>query len=137
MDEKKIAKLQKEIDENVRNRCPYRFDDPQTKIKDSCSLFDCHCVAIDSPYSFLENKKSICKIYNSLVPKRKRKKEVVKTSKKRCVNCNKLYIPSGKRQKYCVSCADVMKKKAARDRKQNERKIKVDDYTKLMTNVTL
>jgi hypothetical protein len=30
-----------------------------------------------------------------------------------------------------------MQKKAARDRKQNERKTKVDGYTKLMMNVTL
>jgi hypothetical protein len=137
MDDKQIAKVQKEIEVNVQSRCPHRFDDPQTKIKDSCGLFDCHCVAIDSVYSHIENKKSICKIYNSLVPKRKRKKEVVKTSKKRCVNCNKLYIPSGKRQKYCVSCADIMKKKYARDRKQSERKGKVENYTNLMVNVTL
>ena len=137
MDEKKIEKLQKEINENVQNRCPYRFDDPQTKIKDYCGLFDCHCVAMDSVYSHAENKKSLCKIYNDVTPKRKRKKQAIEVTKKRCVVCNKLYVPSGKRQKYCVICANIMQKKAARDRKQNERKTKVDGSTKLMMNVTL
>ena len=119
MDEKKIAKLQKEINENVQNRCPYRFDDPQTKIKDSCGLFDCHCVAMDSVYSHAENKKSICQVYNSIKPKRKTKIETIE--KKKCVKCNKFFMPSGNRQKYCEICSKMVKRDASRKSMQKNR----------------
>jgi len=136
MDEKK---LQKEIETNVWKYCPYRFDDPETKIKDSCGLHDCHCIAIDSLYSHINSKKSICKIYNELVPRRKRTaaKIVKKSKKKRCSACNKLYVPTGNRQKFCSSCSEDMKKKAAISRKKYERKTKTDEYRKIMLDVTL
>jgi hypothetical protein len=141
MDEKKIEKLQKEINENVQNRCPYRFDDPQTKIKDSCGLFDCHCVAMDSVYSHAENKKSICEVYNSVVPKRKRKPTTVNTKenkkRKRCVMCNKLYTPTGGRQKYCSSCKNIAIKDAARKREKEYRKNNIENYKNIMVDVTL
>lgn len=117
MDEKK---LQKEIETNVWKYCPYRFDDPETKMKDSCGLHDCHCVAIDSPYSHAKNKKSICKVYNDVVPKRKRI-STTDTERKRCLSCNKFFIPTSGHNKYCDICAKMRKRDASRKSMQRKR----------------
>jgi hypothetical protein len=119
MDDKQIEKVQKEIETNVRKYCPHVFDDPETKIKDTCSLLDCHCVAIDSCYSFLKNKKSICKIYNDFIPKRKSGKIIIE--KKRCPRCNKLYMPRSNHQKYCEICAKMIKRDSSRKWMQKNR----------------
>ena len=115
MDQKK---LEKEIQENVWKYCPYRFDDPQTKIKDSCGLHDCHCVAIDSVFSHMKNKKSICEIYNKFLPKKKSKK---KTDRKRCASCNKFFIPTSGHNKFCDICSKTRKREASRKHMQRRR----------------
>jgi hypothetical protein len=119
MDDKQLEKVQKEINENVQNLCPYRFDDPQTKIKDSCGLFNCHCVAMDSVYSHAENNKSICQTYNNVMSKYKGRKII--TENKFCERCNKSFIPKGNRQIYCEICSKLVRRDASRKAMQKNR----------------
>jgi hypothetical protein len=76
-----------------------------------------------------------------VVPNRKRKYATVDTKdnkkRKRCVLCNKLYIPTGGRQKYCSSCKDIAIKDATRKREKEYRKNKVESYQNIMVDVTL
>jgi DNA polymerase III delta prime subunit len=125
-----IREVQKEIENNVRNHCKYVFNDPQTKIKDTCSIHDCHCVAIDSPYSFIETGQSICKIYNEFNVE---KRDVRNSKKKICEKCGKTYLPKSNRQKFCSSCAAVMAKKSTRERQQKFKKNKLDSYSEIMS----
>jgi ribosomal protein S27AE len=123
-----IKEVQKEIENNVRNYCKYVFDDPQTKVKDTCSIHDCHCVAIDSPYSFIENEQSICKIYNEF----ETQKSKVQNNKKVCEKCGKTYLSKSNRQKFCSSCAATINKKATRERQQKFKKNKLNSYSEIM-----
>jgi len=125
----KITEVQKEIENNVRNCCKYVFNDPQTGVKDTCSIHGCHCVAIDSPYTFVENGQSICKIYNEFSVQ---KSKVSNSRKKICEKCGKTYVASGNRQKYCEACAAIMKKASVNNRKRKSRKNKDEKYMELM-----
>lgn len=135
--DKPAKKAQGEIQKNVRKYCTYRYDDPETNQKDLCyllgSYLHCnqHCIAIDSPYSYLENGKSICEKYNSLVPKDESK--IIHYRERICEFCNQPYIPTSNNQKYCSTCSKSINKKAdaARHRKYRGNK------KKHLLNVTL
>jgi len=125
-----IKEVQKEIENNVHNYCKYVFNDPQTKVKDTCAIHDCHCVAIDSPYTFIETGQSICKIYNEFDLE---SSKVKNNKKKICEKCGKTYLSKGNRQKFCETCGAIMKKKSVNDRKQKSRKNKTEKYIELMS----
>ena len=104
----------KDIAEHVRMNCKYIYDDPEAG-RDWCCRIDCHCVAIDSPFSHDERGESICKEFNTFPPMGggNRKKE--------CVTCRSMFTPSSNRQRYCPQCAKTARKEQARKRKQMSR----------------
>lgn len=115
-----IAKtVKKQITEHVEKYCYAVFDDPETGISNCCYMFDgIHCVAIDSEYSYMEKGRSICLLFNTLLPMEPVKENA---DKKLCAYCNRLFIPTSNRQRFCPDCKALAYRESDRKRQQIHR----------------
>lgn len=115
--ESDVPKIKAAITELVRKYCLYRYDDPQTCAIDQCSLFgDIHCVAIDSPYSHIQNGRSGCKHFNTMPLLNGLQLSAL--AHKVCAYCHRRFEPTSNHQKYCTSCSDIAKRKAGSARQR-------------------
>lgn len=132
LSEFKAPALQRELTSHVRAYCIERYDDPQIAERDMCkALGGVHCVAIDSPYSHVEQGESICKQFRQLPPMKsieavQAPAPTAATGNRICAYCKRPYKPTGNRQKYCPACkalgtrqADSARQRQYRDKNQN------------------
>ena len=113
-------KVKSAITEHVRLYCPYRYDDPQTRATDQCSkhchIHDTHCIAIDSPYSYIENGANECNIFNSFPTMSSL--QVYSKADKVCTYCHSRFVPASNRQRYCNDCKGQAKRRSANARQR-------------------
>ena len=113
-----VNQIRKDITAHARAYCNLIYDDPQTGQQDmcQCSLVG-HCVAIDSPYTYAEKGRSICKRFNTFPPMQGIERGTVKV----CAICHRQFSPTSNRQRVCAACGRITTKRAARERQQKAR----------------
>ena len=124
LEELDVPKVKTAITEHVHKYCPHCHDDPQTGATDQCCKFsddihDTHCIAIDSPCSYIENGTSLCNIFNTFPPVDGL--QVSLMSGKVCAYCHKRFKPNSNRQKYCTSCTGAAARIADNKRHRKHR----------------
>ena len=113
-----LSQLRKDITTHARAYCDCIYDDPQTGQVDMCKRPQMgHCVAIDSPYTYAEKGRSICKRFNTFPPMQGIERGTVKV----CAICHRQFTPASNRQKVCAACGEIASKRAARERQRKAR----------------
>ena len=98
-----VPKVQATMAEHVHKFCSHCYNDPQTGATNRCYLHEgFHCIAMNSPYSNIENGISLCNIFNTFPPMAG--SQVSSMAGKVCAYCHKRFMPNNNRQKYCTAC---------------------------------
>lgn len=111
--------VKKQITAHVQKNCPASYKDSDTKILNCCRYLDgIHCVAIDSEYSYMEKGRSICRVFNTLLPMEPCSDYSIL---KACAYCRCIFVARSNRQKYCPDCKAAGNREKARKRQQKHR----------------
>lgn len=89
-----------------------------------CVLLDCDCVIQNSGISLSEGT-ILCKYFSeSVLPSDPQLQYIFKRDSDRfvvCAICEKAFVPTGNRQKYCTACRSIQRKKQqAKWRRENQ-----------------